>query len=118
MERGIGEISRIYNGELVFAEELMRISLSARAVDPGPSHHVAAARDGPAPAHRIGCCDAAVSRRGPPTAAQLWAGTTFSNAIALANSNASLAHRQTAPLESGSWVLKSLRLPVTRTRRA
>ncbi len=27
MERGIGDISRIYNGEIIFSEELMRISL-------------------------------------------------------------------------------------------
>ena len=27
MEHGIGDISRIYNGEIVFSEELMRISL-------------------------------------------------------------------------------------------
>ena len=27
MEHGIGDISRIYNGEMIFSEELMRISL-------------------------------------------------------------------------------------------
>ena len=27
MEHGIGDISRIYNGEIIFSEELMRISL-------------------------------------------------------------------------------------------
>ena len=27
MEQGIGDISRIYNGEIVFSEALMRISL-------------------------------------------------------------------------------------------
>ena len=27
MEQGIGDISRLYDGEIVFSEELMRISL-------------------------------------------------------------------------------------------